>query len=290
MQLNTVVQVEFHHFGPQIGPSCKSSRVPYNDVTIKYSVNKWFSYSIFTAAEKATIITGIILTVAVIIIIRHIMRLCYCHVTVEGLSAEGGHSTAASSQSQSRLLIHLLIHLDKEGRACSCKRTNPVTLFTFFRVLKWKLCVYEDLLAKFFHSVWSWWASVHMMFTHSYVVSECVRARRARWWFPSSPARRVRTLISSRVGRKTENGFSHFNFTHIFFEANESLKHSQTSGWHLHTQCHPVTVDEILPASVCVCSVGLWTHLDAAWVFSWYLPVLNRFCSCVGLQVFHLSA
>lgn len=127
VQLNTVVQVEFHHFGPQIGPSCKSSRVPYNDVTIKYSVNKWFSYSIFTAAEKATIITGIILTVAVIIIIRHIMRLCYCHVTDEGLSAEGGHSTAASSQSQSRLLIHLLIHLDKEGRACSCKRTNPVT-------------------------------------------------------------------------------------------------------------------------------------------------------------------
>lgn len=40
VQLNTVVQVEFHHFGPQIGPSCKSSRVPYNIVTIKYSVNK----------------------------------------------------------------------------------------------------------------------------------------------------------------------------------------------------------------------------------------------------------
>lgn len=182
------------------------------------------------------------------------MRLCYCHVTDEGLSAEGGHSTAASSQSQSRLLIHL----DKEGRACSCKRTNSVTLFTW--VLKWKLCVYEHLLAKFFHSVWSWWASVHVMFTHSYVVSECVRARRAWRWSPSSPAHRVRTLISSRVGRKTENGFSHFNFTHIFFEANESLKHSQTSGWHLHTQCHPVTVDEILPACVCACSVGLWTH------------------------------
>lgn len=216
------------------------------------------------------------------------MRLCYCHVTDEDLSAEGGHSTTASSQSQSRLLIHL----DEEGRACSCKRTNSVTLFTFFWVLKWKFCVYEDLLAKFIHSVWSWWASVHVMFTHSYVVSKCVRARRARWWSPSSPARRVWTLISSRVGRKRENGFSHFNFTHIFFEANESLKHSQTSGWHLHTQCHPVTVDEILPASVwvCVCSVGLWTHLDAAWVSSWYLPVMNLLCSCVGLQVSQLSA
>lgn len=203
------------------------------------------------------------------------MRLCYCYVTNEDLSAEGGHSTAASSQSQSRLLIHLLIHLDKEGRACTCKRTNSVTLFTFFRVLKWKLCVYEDLLAKFFHSVWSWWASVHVMFTHSYVVSKCVRARRARWWSPSSPARRVWTLISSRVGRKTENGFSHFNFTHIFFEANESLKHSQTSGWHLHTQCHPVTVDEVLPACVCVCVLS---------------GSMNTFRCCLGLQLISTCA